>query len=453
MNGIQIAIIHYITICEICLKIKMSAILLNSESNLSHPINNDNLESDSLSDEGLFNSLFVIISQKSEDNLILENNPSIDQENLVADNLNIENQENSNELFSLINGNILLNDFKKVSNIDDNKKNFPTKNQPNKEHSLEIKFEIINTTSKKEFLTKFSDVVKNINDKSLVKTISITSVDQKFEKNEFIDYMYKKNNNPVVNIKENTEEISLNRLKFNEFKTGLDNVGTKYVDQDLFLKNNKNKNLVSIINSVDLNKGIKSIKNQNFSKYENNNTNQVNTITQNNNIFNQYSGSSFTGSNFAGNNSFYSGSGNSLEYLNMLDRNWSTSLLNKIEKGIKNGDETLEISLKPRNLGNLKISLSLNNDSAKINIVTENSSAALLLSEAESKLSQMLENSGLKLSNLSTSSDQGKKHNTKNGNQDNTEKKMLAKDEISLEKGDQLVSKINSENQILNLLA
>ena len=30
---------------------------------------------------------------------------------------------------------------------------------------------------------------------------------------------------------------------------------------------------------------------------------------------------------------------------------------------------------------------------------------------------------------------------------------MLAKDEISLEKGDQIVSKINSENQILNLLA
>ena len=37
--------------------------------------------------------------------------------------------------------------------------------------------------------------------------------------------------------------------------------------------------------------------------------------------------------------------------------------------------------------------------------------------------------------------------------ENNNDKKMLAKDEISLEKGDQLVSKINSENQILNLLA
>ena len=36
---------------------------------------------------------------------------------------------------------------------------------------------------------------------------------------------------------------------------------------------------------------------------------------------------------------------------------------------------------------------------------------------------------------------------------DNTGKNMLANDEISLEKGNQMVSNINSENQILNLLA
>ena len=431
----------------------MSAILLNSESKLSHCINNNNLESDNLSDEGLFNSLFMIISQKSEDNLILENNPLIDQENLVADNLNIENQEN--ELFSIISEKILLNELKKISKIENNKKDFfSNQNQSSTNNSLAINFEILNNKTKKEFSKNLSEVVKQINDKSLVKTISTTSVDQKIVNKEFNDFVYKKSDNSVVNIKENTEEFNLNRLKFKEFKTSLDNLGTKYLDQDLSLENNKNKTLITKTSIVDVYKGIIPIKNQNFSKSDNtSNSHQINTITQNNNIFNQYSGSSFTGSNFTGSNSFYSGSGNSLEYLNMLDRNWSTSLLNKIEKGIKNGDETLEISLKPRNLGSLKISLSLSNDSAKINIVTENSSAALLLSEAESKLSQMLENTGLKLSNLSTSLDQGKKHNTKNGNQDNTDKKMLAKDEISLEKGDQIVSKINSENQILNLLA
>ena len=431
----------------------MSAILLNSESKLSHCINNNNLESDNLSDEGLFNSLFMIISQKSEDNLILENNPLIDQENLVDDNLNIENQEN--ELFPIISEKILLNEFKKISNLEKNKSDFfSNQNQSSKNNSLAINFEILNNKTKKEFSQNLSEVVKQINDKSLIKTIPTNSVDQKFANKEFIDFTYKKSDNSVININENTEESNLNRLKFKEFRTSLDNVGTKYLDQDLLFENNKNKTLVAKTSVVNVNRGITPIKNQNFSKSDNtSNTHQINSITQNNNIFSQYSGSSFTGSNFAGSNSFYSGSGNSIEYLNMLDRNWSTSLLNKIEKGVKNGDETLEISLKPRNLGNLKISLSLNNDSAKINIVTENSSAALLLSEAESKLSQMLENTGLKLSNLSTSLDQGKKHNTKNGNQNNNDKKMLAKDEISLEKGDQLVSKINSENQILNLLA
>ena len=66
-------------------------------------------------------------------------------------------------------------------------------------------------------------------------------------------------------------------------------------------------------------------------------------------------------------------------------------------------------TLKPKNLGRLRVALSLNNDGAKVSIVTETSSAALLLSEAESKLSQMLEGSGLKLTNLNTSSEQGKK--------------------------------------------
>ena len=431
----------------------MSAILLNSESKLSHCINNNNLESDNLSDEGLFNSLFVIISEESKDNFIVENNPLIDQENLVHDNLNIENQEN--ELFPIISEKILLNEFKKISNLEKNKRDFfSNQNQFSKNNSLEINFEILNNKTKKEFSQNLSEVVKQINDKSLIKTIPTTIVDQKFANKEFIDFTYKKSDNSVININENTEESYLNRLKFKEFRTSLDNVGTKYLDQDLLFENNKNKTLVAKTSVVNVNRGITPIKNQNFSKSDNtSNTHQINSITQNNNIFSQYSGSNFAGSNFAGSNSFYSGSVNSIEYLNMLDRNWSTSLLNKIEKGVKNGDETLEISLKPRNLGSLKISLSVSNDSAKINIVTENSSAALLLSEAESKLSQMLENTGLKLSNLSTSLDQGKKHNTKNGNQNNNDKKMLAKDEISLEKGDLLVSKINSENQILNLLA
>ena len=130
----------------------MSAILLNSESNLSHCINNKNLESDNLSDESLFNSLFMIISQKSDNDLILENNPSIDEEILITDNINIENQENENEFFSIINEKILLNEFKKISNLNNDKKNFfSNQNHSSTNNSLEINFEILNNKTKTEF--------------------------------------------------------------------------------------------------------------------------------------------------------------------------------------------------------------------------------------------------------------------------------------------------------------
>ncbi len=430
----------------------MSSIVLNSESKLSQGTNNQNMETDNLSEDGLFNSLFVIISKENEDVLLLENNSSKDQEDIVSDSFYIENQENKNELFSVINENNFLKDFKKFSNFTKDKKDFfPKKNLSFENNPFEVNLEILNTKFKKEFSKNFSDVVKKINDKSLVKNINISSNEQN---KEFIDFVYKKNDNLVVNIKENLESFSSNRLKFYELKSGFDVVVTNKVDEDLLLENNNKKYLNNSTNIFNIFKDIKSIKNQNLLKSDNTNYHsQINTITSSTNITNHFSGNYFSGSNFNGSNSFYSGTGNSLEYLNMLDKSWSNSLLNRIEKSIKNGDETLEISLKPRNLGKLKISLTLNNDSARINIITENSSAALLLSEAESKLSQMLENTGLKLSNLSTSSDQGKRHNPKNGNQDNNEKKMLAKDEISLEKGNQLVSKMNSENQILNLLA
>ena len=430
----------------------MSSIVLNSESKLSQCTNNQNMETDNLSEDGLFNSLFVIISQENEDVLLLENNSSKDQEDIVSDSFYIENQENKNELFSVINENNFLKDFKKFSNFTKDKKDFfPKKNLSFENNPFEVNLEILNTKFKKEFSKNFSDVVKKINDKSLVKNINISSNEQN---KEFIDFIYKKNDNLVVNIKENLESFSSNRLKFYELKSGFDVVVTNKVDEDLLLENNNKKYLNNSTNIFNIFKDIKSIKNQNLLKSDNTNYHsQINTITSSTNITNHFSGNYFSGSNFNGSNSFYSGTGNSLEYLNMLDKSWSNSLLNRIEKSIKNGDETLVISLKPRNLGKLKISLTLNNDSARINIITENSSAALLLSEAESKLSQMLESTGLKLSNLSTSSDQGKRHNPKNGNQDNNEKKMLAKDEISLEKGNQLVSKMNSENQILNLLA
>ena len=84
----------------------------------------------------------------------------------------------------------------------------------------------------------------------------------------------------------------------------------------------------------------------------------------------------------------------------MLSKNWGEKLIDKIEKSIVDGMEKLEISLTPKSLGRLNITINLQDNLAKINIVAETASAAALLGEAEAKLAQMMETSGLKLASL-----------------------------------------------------
>jgi len=431
----------------------MSSVVLNSENNLSQCKNNLNMESDKVSDDSLFSSLFVIISDNNEESSLLDRNLSFSGKNQADGIFNIDNEKNNNELFSIFEEKFLLNDYKKSLNPNNiNKEIIPKHNRSFSDNSFEFDFEILSTNNAKEvkdFSKNFSEIVKKINDETSIKKIDSPLAQQKIRNNEKIYFLNTKSENSVINKKENPEDFNLNKLKFKEFSTDLDYKFTKEIKQDFLLNNNKKEFLNKIESYSNPLNFIKSASKENVSKVDNGyNFSQVSNVSHNTNIFNQN-----MGGNFNGGHSFYSGQGNSIDYLNMLDKTWGNNLLNKIEKIMKNGQESLEISLKPKNLGKMKITLSLTNDTAKINIITENSSAALLLSEAESKLSQMLENTGLKLSNFSTNSDQNKKINTKNGNQDNTGKKMLANDEISLEKGNQMVSKINSENQILNLLA
>ena len=92
----------------------------------------------------------------------------------------------------------------------------------------------------------------------------------------------------------------------------------------------------------------------------------------------------------------------SLHTLNMLSKSWGNKLIGKIEKSITDGIEQLEISLTPKSLGRLNVTIHLQDTIAKINIVAESAGAAALLGEAEAKLSHMMELSGLKLGSLQT---------------------------------------------------
>ena len=137
----------------------------------------------------------------------------------------------------------------------------------------------------------------------------------------------------------------------------------------------------------------------------------------------------------------------------MLSKNWGSKLIEKIEKSIVDGVEKIEISLIPKSLGRLNVTINMQDTIAKISITAESANAAALLADAGSKLSQMMEGSGLKLASLQTQANQfggnqkGKEHAHKLAS---TVKKTNIEDSSRPMED---INKINSKNEGLNLIA
>ena len=142
-----------------------------------------------------------------------------------------------------------------------------------------------------------------------------------------------------------------------------------------------------------------------------------------------------------------------LNDLNMLSKSWGEKLIEKIEKSIVDGIEKIELSLSPKSLGKLNVTINMQDSVAKINIVAESSSVAALLGEAEAKLSQMMEASGLKLASLQTLTQQFGQ-NRKGKEQAQKLAVSKKKDNVSdPEKTNRKVNDEKSHNEGLNLIA
>ena len=57
-----------------------------------------------------------------------------------------------------------------------------------------------------------------------------------------------------------------------------------------------------------------------------------------------------------------------LQNLNMLSKSWGNKLIEKIEKSIIDGVEEIEISLTPKSLGRLNVTINMQDTIAKISI-------------------------------------------------------------------------------------
>ncbi len=142
-----------------------------------------------------------------------------------------------------------------------------------------------------------------------------------------------------------------------------------------------------------------------------------------------------------------------LNDLNMLSKSWGEKLIEKIEKSIVDGIEKIELSLSPKSLGKLNVTINMQDSVAKINIVAESSSVAALLGEAEAKLSQMMEATGLKLASLQTLTQQFGQN--KKG-KEQAQKLAVSKKKDNISDSEKTNRKINNEkshNEGLNLIA
>ena len=93
--------------------------------------------------------------------------------------------------------------------------------------------------------------------------------------------------------------------------------------------------------------------------------------------------------------------------LNTRDVQWGQRLVAQIERISSNGEGKLDLSLRPKNLGDMHISLEFKGDETQVRIITETSAASRVLIGAEDRLAQMLDAAGFKLSSLSASSEGG----------------------------------------------
>ena len=111
------------------------------------------------------------------------------------------------------------------------------------------------------------------------------------------------------------------------------------------------------------------------------------------------------------------------ESLDMSNKKWASNLVSRLNRANSSKINELEIVLTPKNLGKMKVKISLSDKTAFVKITTNNATASSLILEEQEKLSEMLKEVGLELEDFSSEqSFQDNFHNNKNQNKDNSEK-------------------------------
>ena len=112
-----------------------------------------------------------------------------------------------------------------------------------------------------------------------------------------------------------------------------------------------------------------------------------------------------------------------IEELDMSKLGWTEKLILRIEKGLKENENQIEMALKPKELGNLKINLKIKDKSANVIIKVENAASMVALQSNESLLVKSLSEQGFILEKInfenSLMSSNKENKNSSENNKDN----------------------------------
>ena len=277
------------------------------------------------------------------------------------------------------NGNILLNPL--VNTRIKNKNN-----QKNIPENPEDKLSNFSNIVSKESGPKFE---KNISEQLVKETNNIGNKDFKFIKDNSLtlekdimvneDYTKIKKENMINDKQIIFKSLSKDMISGNDTEKFFE---TKYFKTSNVLapqsKNNLNNQLS--LNSSSL---------------------ELNTINQSSNTSNGNNGSQ-TGAQSNPGVSNYQIYSDVKEILDMSDKRWASNLVSKINKSNSSKNSEIELHLSPKNLGKLKIKISVSNKTAFVKISTDSAATSSMILNEENKLSEMLKEVGLELEDFSS---------------------------------------------------
>ena len=408
---------------------------------------------------------------------------SIDVNQNIDDNIDLPKLDyNLNEVLR----DNVSNNEEKISNLDEidfetgvsaelkiSKENYPIENDIGVLQAGYLSYKL-NKNADKETNPKteiFSETENNLHLNQFVRKEDFKTSDQKSE--ETHEYINPKTHSNKSSLNKNnlTEEAifvkSVSKEKDLNYDDHLDNIKINKEDYSKLNKNDKliNKKFDNIIN--DMQNHVDSNTSKFFETKYISSANTYIPQSKNNILNNQtnLTNSSFEFNNLNISNNFSGGSSNQQsgtqsqnsinnfqmlndikENLDMSDKRWASNLVSRLNKAHSSNINEIELVLTPKNLGRMKIKISLSDKTAFVKITTDSAAASSLIQEEQDKLNEMLKEVGLELEDFSSNqsfqqtSDDGKNQANKDSSKtlvdlkrnDETEEQQFFKDESLL---------------------